>query len=102
MAAADETIRRLVAAVASNAYRAHPEKRAPQRPPSCPEHLRGQYEDEVDPDGTLPTRARLLRANAAWRRDEAKRALDAHRAALGLEVGKDGRGIPFTSGPDAA
>lgn len=84
MAAKDETTRRLAAAVASNTYRAFPERAAARRQAAdLPLALRERYEEEVDPHGALTPEVRRKRAAAAWRRDEAQRALDAHRAGAG-------------------
>lgn len=83
MAAKDETTRRLAAAVASNTYRAHPERVAAKRKAAAlPLSVREKYEEEVDPHGLLTPDVRRKRAAAAWRRDEAQRALDEHRALL--------------------
>lgn len=83
MAAKDETTRRLAATVASNTYRAFPERAAERRKAAhVPVALRDEYESEVDPHGALTADVRRRRAVAAWRRDQAQRALDAHTAAL--------------------
>ena len=89
VAAKDEKTRRLAAAIASNTYRANPERRSARRSISnLPDAVRAQYENEVDPTGTLTSEVRHKRAAAAWRRDEAQRQLDEHRASL-MEQGYD-------------
>lgn len=88
MAAKDPTARRLSAVIAANAYRANPERRSARRrqDPVPPELVEG-YAAEVDPRGELTDKVRAQRIAAAWRRDEARRLLDAHRATT---TGDDG------------
>lgn len=79
MASPDETVRKLAATIASNAYRANP-TRSRTRPASLPADLVERYVREVDPTGSLPPRERLSRATAAWRRDLALLALEVYKA----------------------
>ncbi|HVX69987.1 MAG TPA: hypothetical protein VHA79_09880 [Mycobacteriales bacterium] len=81
MAAADQVRRRLAATIASNSYRAHPEMRSDRRRETeVPEALLDAYVAEVDPRRRLDPSERMQRVRAAYRRDVAKRQLEALRA----------------------
>lgn len=89
MAAADKIVRRLAATVASNSYRAHPDAgSARRRPTAVPAELVDGYVAEVDPHGLLDDRERMKRVRAAYRRDVARRELDAVHSAL--DAAQDG------------
>lgn len=79
MASNDSTVRRLAATVASNTYRAFPDRPRRRAAGVVPDHLREAYSHEVDPNRQLDEVERLKRASAAWRRDVALHLLDLHR-----------------------
>ena len=88
MAAKDPTARRLAATIASNAYRANPDRRSARRREfAVPADVVPRYEAEVDPTHSLAAAERAKRIAAAFRRDQAKRMLDAHNAGLGDDDG---------------
>jgi hypothetical protein len=93
VAAADEVVRQLAATVASNEFRAHPDRPSPRRiQVEVPGRLVCLYAAEVDPRGVLVAAERAKRIRAAYRRDMALRALEERRTQLaGAGGGHDDR-----------
>ncbi len=87
MPSSDPIVRSLAAKIAINSRRAGgpPRRSAPDA--VVPADLRAGYHAEVDPDGVMPLHKRQVAAAAAWKRDEARRLLDAHHAGRGDDDG---------------
>ena len=82
MPSKDPEVRHLVAVLAANARHAgteYPHTRPTAPIPSIAAEVLASYEREVDPSSQLPADVRRKRALAAFRRDEAYRALARRR-----------------------